>query len=71
MPPRTVCLAASRLGLPLCSYGGELVVENWGALRYERGPGDVAAGRALLQRHEASGQEVANAAGDAGPIVRD
>ncbi len=44
-------------------YGGELVVENFGPLRYERGADDVAAGRALLQRHEASAQDLANFAG--------
>lgn len=50
-------------------YGGELVVENFGPLRYERGADDVAAGRALLQRHEASDQDLANFAGQ-GVLVR-
>ncbi|KAG2430984.1 hypothetical protein HYH02_013516 [Chlamydomonas schloesseri] len=50
-------------------YGAELCVENWGPLRYERGAADVAAGRALLQRHEASPQELANRAGR-GVLVR-
>ncbi|PNH05473.1 hypothetical protein TSOC_008290, partial [Tetrabaena socialis] len=44
-------------------YGAELCVENFGPLRYERGADDVAAGRALLQRHEASPQDLANYAG--------
>ncbi len=44
-------------------------MENFGPLRYERGADDVAAGRALLQRHEASPQDLANAAGQ-GVLVR-
>lgn len=46
-----------------CRYGVELCVENFGHLRYERGTDDVAAGRALLQRHEASRQDLDNFAG--------
>lgn len=49
-------------------YGGTLQIENFGALMYRRaavtgGDGSVAAGRAVLQRHEATGQETANAQG--------
>ncbi|KAG2424456.1 hypothetical protein HXX76_014508 [Chlamydomonas incerta] len=50
-------------------YGAELCVENWGPLRYERGAADGAAGRALLQRHEASAQDLVNRAGR-GVLVR-
>ncbi|GLC46811.1 hypothetical protein PLESTM_001928800 [Pleodorina starrii] len=50
-------------------YGMELCVENFGPLRYERGADDVAAGRALLQRHEASAQDLDNFAGR-GVLIR-
>ncbi|EFJ46422.1 hypothetical protein VOLCADRAFT_93196 [Volvox carteri f. nagariensis] len=50
-------------------YGVELCVENFGPLQYERGADDVAVGRALLQRHEASPQDLDNFAGR-GVLVR-
>ncbi|GLI63505.1 hypothetical protein VaNZ11_006488 [Volvox africanus] len=50
-------------------YGIELCVENFGPLLYERGADDVVAGRALLQRHEASKQDLDNFAGR-GVLIR-
>eukprot|EP00197_Chlamydomonas_leiostraca_P009744 CAMPEP_0202868642 /NCGR_PEP_ID=MMETSP1391-20130828/10986_1 /ASSEMBLY_ACC=CAM_ASM_000867 /TAXON_ID=1034604 /ORGANISM="Chlamydomonas leiostraca, Strain SAG 11-49" /LENGTH=450 /DNA_ID=CAMNT_0049548829 /DNA_START=23 /DNA_END=1375 /DNA_ORIENTATION=+ len=43
-------------------YGGWLQLENFGAARYERGLA-AASGRGVLQRHEASAQDVENAEG--------
>ncbi|KXZ43071.1 hypothetical protein GPECTOR_104g77 [Gonium pectorale] len=64
----TACVSLQyATGLP--RYGAELVVENFGPLRYERGADDVASGRALLQRHEASPQDLDNFAGR-GVLIR-
>lgn len=44
-------------------------VENFGALRYERGMAEAMRGRALIQRHEATDADLANFRGDS-PLVR-
>ena len=44
-------------------YGLRLQVENFGALRYEKG-GEALHGRALLQRHEASKADLDNFEGE-------
>lgn len=58
-----LAIPARRYGDPNgARIGAWLQLENFGALRYERGVTEQA-GRAVLQRHEAGQQDVANAEG--------
>ncbi|KAL6748137.1 hypothetical protein V8C86DRAFT_2886571 [Haematococcus lacustris] len=60
--------AAYRYGDANVKWGLWLQLENFGALRYERGVAELG-GRAVLQRHEASQVDLANAEGS-GATVR-
>eukprot|EP00798_Chlamydomonas_sp_ICE-L_P009844 gene9844-7730_t len=49
-------------------FGLKVQLENMGALRYERGTKELR-GRTLIQRHVASGSDLANLEGDTSKVV--